>query len=55
MTAMVMMVMVTIVLMMVIHRGSTDSGIRSDDQLEVQVVLLFSLFHIFSANVSFHI
>ena len=49
MTAMVMMlimmmvmVMVTIVLMMVIHRGSTDSGIRSDDQLEVQVPLLFS-------------
>ena len=37
-----LIMMVTIVLMMVIHRGSTDSGIRSDDQLEVQVPLLFS-------------
>ena len=58
MTAMVMMVMVTIVVMMLLHRGSTDSGIRSDDQLEVQVPLLFSFpfFSIFfSANVSFHI
>ena len=35
-----MLIMETTVLMlMLISRGSTDSGIRSDDQLEIQVLV----------------
>ena len=38
-TAFVVLIMETTVLMlMLISRGSTDSGIRSDDQLEIQVL-----------------
>ena len=39
---MMMVMMVMVMVMLLIHRGSTDSGIRSDDQLELQVLFLFS-------------
>ena len=29
----------TVLMLMLISRGSTDSGIRSDDQLEIQVLV----------------
>ena len=42
MVRVMVMVMMMMMVMLLIHRGSTDSGIRSDDQLELQVLFLFS-------------